>query len=202
MISEGRSPLSLDGRPLRGALSPPAQFSVSSHTHRPILGFVTHTPPNSRFRQLDQHLHKASDELSRRQASSALGTTLVGLGSPSSPSLFTSNVAVPPLIAIDELIKSNERVLRNLVQNQNAAILQRGPRTPARSQRSPLRMLPAPATPLDTAQRAALASGRARCSAMHVPYRVTPRHQVCVPPSCPRAAPECDRLPLIASECV
>jgi hypothetical protein len=89
MISEGRSPLSLDGRPLRGALSPPAQFSVSSHTHRPILGFVTHTPPNSRFRQLDQHLHKASDELSRRQASSALGTTLVGLGSPSSPGLFT-----------------------------------------------------------------------------------------------------------------
>ena len=78
MISEGRSPLSLDGRPLRGALSPPAQFSVSSHT-----------PPNSRFRQLDQHLHKASDELSRRQASSALGTTLVGLGSPSSPGLFT-----------------------------------------------------------------------------------------------------------------
>jgi len=46
-------------------------------------------PPNSRFRQLDQHLHKASDELSRRQASSALGTTLVGLGSPSSPGLFT-----------------------------------------------------------------------------------------------------------------
>jgi hypothetical protein len=122
--------------------------------------------------------------------------------SPSSPGLFTSHVAVPPLIAIDELIKSNERVLKNLVQNQNAAILQRGPRTPARSQRSPLRMLRAPATPLDTAQRAALASGRARCSAMHVPYRVTPRHQVCVPLSCPRAAPECDRLPLIAVECV
>jgi hypothetical protein len=68
MISEGRSPLSLDGRPLRGALPP---------------------LPNFRFRQLDQHLHKASDELSRRQASSALGTTLVGLGSPSSPGLFT-----------------------------------------------------------------------------------------------------------------
>ena len=115
--------------------------------------------------------------------------------SPSSPGLFTSHVAVPPLIAIDELIKSNERVLRNLVQNQNAAILQRGPRTPARSQRSPLRMLPAPATPLDTAQRAALASGRARCSAMHVPYRVTPRHQVCVcAPSCPRVRP-------IAADC-
>jgi hypothetical protein len=38
MISEGRSPLSLDGRPLRGALSPPAQFSVSSAGPAPPQG--------------------------------------------------------------------------------------------------------------------------------------------------------------------
>ena len=37
MISEGRSPLSLDGRPLRGALSP-----------RPILGFVSWTSTSTR----------------------------------------------------------------------------------------------------------------------------------------------------------
>ena len=161
MISKGRSRLSLDGRPLRGALAPP--------------------PPDTGFRQLDKHLHKSSDELSRRQASSALGTTLVGLGGPSSPGLFTSYVAVPPLVAIEQLIKSNENVLRNLVQTKNTAIPRLGPHTPARSQRSPPRLLPAPATPLDMAQRAALSTGRARCSALHVPYRVTPRHQVCPP---------------------
>ena len=189
MISKGRSRLSLDGRPLRGALAPP--------------------PPDSWFRQLDKHLHKSSDELSRRQASSALGTTLVGLGGPSSPGLFTSYVAVPPLVAIEQLIKSNENVLRNLVQTKNTAIPRLGPHTPARSQRSPPRLLPAPATPLDMAQRAALSTGRARCSALHVPYRVTPRHQVCPPelPMCPPEPPpepplSPPELPQDASDCL
>ena len=83
----------------------------------------------------------------------ALGTTLVGLGGPSSPGLFTSYVAVPPLVAIEQLIKSNENVLRNLVQTKNTAILRLGPHTPARSQRSPPRRRPAPAPPRALAPR-------------------------------------------------
>jgi len=47
MISEGRSPLSLDGRPLRGALSP-LPNSRFRHTPRPILGFVSWTSTSTR----------------------------------------------------------------------------------------------------------------------------------------------------------
>ncbi len=131
--------------------------------------------------KVDKYLHTRTDELTRRQGSTALGavsTLGTTLGGPASPGgLFTSSASTPPLAAIDSLRRSNQRALREL-QSTSAPATPRGPRTDTRHRRSPVRLLPTTPRPLDQKQRADVASGHARCSALRVPYRATPRYQV------------------------